>query len=167
MTDIASALNATGLGEFEGALILSTGIEIPNAAGGLRESLKIDPLIMHKDDERLVLLRTTVGKIRFDPIKDSEGVTRIHVLTTTEATIVEGDVFEQALKLQAEKIQLAREEAEGTQRLPFDEELAAIHEQGGHDGGLVTGCPGCDAEAEAAWNEAAAKVEAEDNPSEG
>lgn len=161
MTDISAALTAGDLGEFEGSVVLGTAIEIPAAGGGLRDALAIDPQIMHKDDEVTILLRGPVGKIRFDPVKDSDGVTRVHVVGVAQAAIVSGDVFDQTLASQAEKIALAKEAAEGTQRLPFDEELHALHEQGAHAGGLVAGCADCDLEVAKGEAEAA-----EDDPGE-
>lgn len=80
MTDLAAALANTELGEFEGKTVLSVGIEIPGAAGGLRDALAIDPIVKHKDDEALVLLRCKVEKLRHDPVKDTDGWRRVHIL---------------------------------------------------------------------------------------
>lgn len=143
---LADALSAStaDLGKFEGAEVLGVGIEIPSAAGGLRDALRIDPLVMHRNEERLVLLRCTVGKIRFDPVKDTKGVTRVHVLDTSEATIVDGEVFEQALAAQRERIEEARQAAIG--KGPLEEQiLQASHDDGEHDQ-LVDGCPSCEEE---------------------
>lgn len=140
----ALAASTADLGQFEGAEVAGVGIEIPSAAGGLRDALKIDPLVMHRGEERLVLLRCTVGKIRFDPVKDTDGVTRVHVLDTSEATIVDGEVFEQALVAQREKIEQARQDAIG--KGPLEEQiLLAAHEDGEHDQ-LHDGCPACEEE---------------------
>lgn len=149
MTDLATALANTDLGEFEGSEILRVGIEIPGAAGGLRDALDIEPVVMHKDQEILVLIRGTVGKVRFDPVKDTQGVARVHVLNVSDATIVDGDVFESALDDQREKIERAREAAQGVQRLPMDEELTVQHGEGAHAQGLVDGCPVCQSESDA------------------
>ena len=146
--DLAAALANNDLGEFEGAKVLSVGIEIPSVAGGLREALKIDPQVMHRDDEVMVLLRCKVGKLRFDPVKDTQGVQRVHVLNTTEATIVDGDVFDQALVAQREAIDLAKRQASGEANMDDALALEAEHDDGFH-GDLVPGCPSCDAEVEA------------------
>lgn len=150
----ALAASTADLGSFEGADVLGVGIEIPSAAGGLRDALKIDPLVMHRGEERLVLLRTTVGKIRFDPVKDTKGVTRVHVLDTSEAVIVDGEVYEQALVAQREKIEQARQDAIG--KGPLEEQiLLAAHEDGEHDQ-FHEGCPACVEASELAEAEAAA-----------
>jgi hypothetical protein len=160
MTDLAAALANTDLGEHEGDKVLSVGIEIPGAAGGLREALKIDPVVKHRGDEVLVLIRAKVGKLRYDPVKDTNGVRRVHVLDVDSAALVEGEVFEHALDEMAERIKLAVEAAQGIKRLDFggDEEKAAKaaeHEDGQHASGLVAGCPLCDEEQDATDDEAA------------
>jgi len=150
----------TTLGDFEGDAVESVGIEIPSAAGGLRDALAIDPIVMHKDDESMVLLRCKVQKIRHDPVKDSDGWRRVHILETTSATIVDGDVFEEALAAQAERIEKAkaeeqrRKDAEAGQGRIDDAAVDAAHDAGDHAGGLVVGCSKCEAEK--------AAVEAED-----
>lgn len=154
---LADALSAStaNLGKFEGAEVLGVGIEIPSAAGGLRDALRIDPLVMHRNEERLVLLRCTVGKIRFDPVKDTKGVTRVHVLDTSEATIVDGEVFEEALAAQRTRIEEARQAAIGSG--PLEEQiLMAAHDDGEHDPPHEA-CPACIEASEAA--EAAAAAE--------
>lgn len=152
MTDIASALAAVDLGEHEGDRVLSVGIEIPGAAGGLREALAIDPVVKHRGEEVLVLIRTRVGKLRYDPVKDTDGVRRVHVLDVQSATLVEGAVYEEALDLMAEQVVAAREKAAGIVQLPWDgdeEALTVEHEDGQHADGLREGCPLCGDETEA------------------
>ncbi len=148
-TDLAAALANVDLGNFEGVPVLSVGIEIPSAAGGLRDALKIDPQVMHQTQRVKVLLDHTVGKIRHDPVKDTSGVSRVHILQTTAATIVEGDVFEAALDAQREKIDKAKRDADGTSNLDDATALLAEHDGGLHADGLVDACPACVAEAEA------------------
>lgn len=150
----ALAAGTVDLGTFEGADVLSVGIEIPSAAGGLRDSVKIDPFVMHRGEEHLILLRCTVGKIRFDPVKDTKGVMRVHVLDTMEAAIVEGDVYDAALAAEREKIEKARQDAIG--KGPLEEQiLLASHEDGEHDQ-FAEGCPACIEASEAAEAAAAA-----------
>lgn len=148
-TDLAAALANHDLGTFEGADILSVGIEMPGAGGGLRDALKIEPATFHKDEEVMVLVRGKVGKVRFDPVRDTQGVSRVHVLIIEDATIVDGEVFSEALEAQAEKIDRAREAAEGIARLPLPDELEIQHREGAHAAGLVDGCADCEAERDA------------------
>lgn len=56
------------LAEFEGLPVVQVGVEMPNAAGGLQEAMKFDPVEWHHGDEGYIVLRYTVNKVRFDPI---------------------------------------------------------------------------------------------------
>jgi len=106
------------LGQFEGSDVLKVGIEIPSAAGGLREAMKFAPVVLHKGDEVYVLLKTNVTKIRFDPITDTEAVARVHILDAEEATFVDGKFAEKHLKEQRDRIRKLREEAQGIRSAP-------------------------------------------------
>lgn len=143
MTDLATALANVDLGEFEGARVLGVGIEIPGAAGGLRDALGIDPWLGHKGQTVMVLLECGVEKIRHEPVKDTDGWRRVHVLKTTAATIVDGDTFTEALTVQRERIDKAKRDAAGTTSVEDAIELQAAHDDGEHADGLVDNCPSC------------------------
>lgn len=151
MTDLATALasDPNGLGDFEGRTILSTTIQVTNAGDGLSDAMKIDPVVMHHGETVYVVLECEVSKVRFDPIKDTQGVARVHVLKAGTATLIDGAAVEDALDAQREKIARAKEAAQGVARLPTDEELAYQHGEGAHSEGLVDGCPECTAELDA------------------
>lgn len=150
MTEAMSPLDP-----FEGQPVLSVGIEIPGAAGGLRESLKIDPVQLHHGDKVYVLLETTANKIRFDPEKDEEGWKRVHVLDVDAGMIVDADLVAEHMATQKARIAeahataaLEKRRADGEFTLE-ENALDEAHEQGGHASGLIAGCPRCDAEAAA------------------
>ena len=71
---------------FEGKEVLSSGIEIPNAAGGLRAALRIHPQEFHHGERRWVVLEVVVGKVRFDPVPKTSGLERVHVFAAEAAT---------------------------------------------------------------------------------
>lgn len=151
------------LEDFEGLPVVEAGIEIPGAAGGLREAMKIDPSTFHKGEQVFVVLECRVGKVRFDPI-DMDNLDgpqrRVHVFVVTNATMVDGNLVREQLTTQAEKIRLARDAAKGVSRLPYTDDefvMATEHANGDHSQGLVPGCPVCDSEA------AAVAAEAEDD----
>lgn len=140
------------LSDFEGLPVVEAGIEIPGAAGGLREAMKIDPATFHKGEQVFVVLECRVGKVRFDPI-DADYLDgpqrRVHVFVVTGATMVDGDLVRTQLTDQAEKIRLAKEAAQGVTRLPYtDDEFvhAQAHAAGEHADGLVASCPVCETE---------------------
>ena len=152
------------LENFEGLPVVEAGIEIPGAAGGLREAMKIDPATFHKGEQVFVVLECRVGKVRFDPI-DTDYLDgpqrRVHVFVVTGATMVDGDLVRTQLTDQAEKIRLAREAAQGVTRLPYTDDefqLVLSHADGGHASGLVDNCPVCQTEAAAVAAEAEAEA---------
>lgn len=163
MTDITTALAAPALSPFDGRDVLRSTIAITKAGDGLSEAMKIAPQEFHHGERVFVVLETTVGKVRFDPIKDTEALSRVHVLEAGLSTIVSEALVREVLDSQAETIRLAQEAAAGIKRLPWDgdEEAAVVaaHEEGEHASGLVEGCPACDEEQNASEAEAAAAEE--------
>lgn len=164
MTDLATALavDPTKLSQFDGRDVLRSTIAITKAGDGLSEAMAIDPQEFHHGERVFVVLECAVSKVRFDPIKDTQALTRVHVLDAGLSTIVDEDVVRSVLDQQAERIEqakIAAERAAGIHRLPFggdkgawDEEqetLALAHGEGEHQE-LVSGCPLCDQEVEAA-----------------
>jgi hypothetical protein len=144
---------ATQLDPFEGQPVLSVGMEIPGAAGGLRESMKLDPVQLHKGERVYVVLETTVDKIRFDPVKDSDGWKRVHVLAAESLVREHLD----GLKARVAERDAAAAEAKRRESGEFTLDEAALdaeHEQGQHAAELRDGCPRCDAEKAAAAAEA-------------
>jgi hypothetical protein len=164
----------TQLDPFEGQPVLSVGIEIPGAAGGLRDALKIDPVQLRHGEKAYVLLETTTDKIRFDPDKDEDGWKRVHVLAVEQGMLVDADLVADHLATQRARIaeahaQAALEKRREAGEFTLDEAaLDEAHDNGDHASGLVPGCPQCDHEAalEAAENESpkAAPASIEDRP---
>lgn len=114
---------------FESDPVLSAGVEIRNAAGGLNQALGIEPGEWHKQERVVVVLECDVSKIRFDPVKDTDGWRRVHILTATTAAVVDHELVADVLEAQRVKI----EQAQGVERLPFtgdaaDEDAAAAVE---------------------------------------
>lgn len=137
------------LNSFEGRSVAMAGVEVRNAAGGLQEAMKVDPEEYHHGEELFVVLRCEVTKIRHDPIKDLDSLRRVHILTASDATIVDGSLVEEALDAQAQRI----EEAAGIHRMEAERILQIAHEAGEH-AKLTDGCPACAAEQEAVAAEA-------------
>jgi hypothetical protein len=125
VTDLATALADTSrLSPFEGQDVLGSGIEIPNAAGGLQQALKIDPQEFHHGDKRYVVLEVDCEKVRFDPIKDTAGLRRVHVFSAKGATFVDADLVSKHVEDQRDRILRAKEAAAGVTRLEDQDGLA-------------------------------------------
>lgn len=104
--------------EFEGFPVLSMTIAVTQAGDGLSKAMSVRPEEMHLGDIVQVLIETEVSKIRYEQIKDTDGVARVHTLKAGRATIVEGRAFDKALDDMSKKL----ESAAGIQRLPLDDE---------------------------------------------
>lgn len=101
------------LASFEDQPVIGSSIELPNAAGGLREALDIEPAEFHMGDEFTVAFKCRVRKLRFDPVDKDEldaELRRIHVADVIQATLVkESDVVGDALASMAERVEAARQ----------------------------------------------------------
>jgi hypothetical protein len=111
-------VNGTSLSPFEGQEVISAGIEIPRAGGGLHDALRIDPRELHLGDVVHVVMRLTCRKVRFDPVKDTESLTRTHVMDAEAATFVDADLVEQQLAIQRRQL----DELENGQQLPLGDD---------------------------------------------
>lgn len=111
------------LSAFEGLEVTQSSIEIPGAAGGFRDALKVDPIELHKGDVIHAVLECEVQKIRHDSL-DKEDLTgpqeRVHILRVTGATLVDKALVGDALSAQADRIAAAKE-LEGQQKLATSE----------------------------------------------
>lgn len=124
MSDAGSAVSGRerGLSDFEGTPVIRAGMEIPGAAGGLREPLSADPIELHIDDDVFAVFHLRVAKVRFDPIKDSDDLTRVHVTEVVNATLVDGDLVGEQLAEQAKRVAAAKRAADaarGINELPL------------------------------------------------
>lgn len=159
MTDLAGALADTSkLTDFEGLAVRQVGIEIPGAAGGLRDPLRIDPQEWHKGDRLYVVMELQVAKVRFDSIDKDDPAgdqRRVHITDVIGTAIVDRELVAEALAEQKRRVELAKEAAAGVGRLPVDDEAEKAHDDGLHAAGLVPGCPKCEEEAAAIEREQA------------
>src|SRR5262245_46125916 len=122
MTDLANALaDNSQLAPFEGADVLRTQVAVTNAGDGLSQALGIQPQAIKLGQTFYVVLECLVQQIKYVPAVDKQhpedGLARVHVLRAGRATLVDKEAVTEALDAQAEKIRLAREAAEGIQRL--------------------------------------------------
>lgn len=133
------------LSTFDGRDVIKATIAVTNAGDGLSDALKVDPQEFSLGDRVYVVLETEVAKIRFEEIKDTDALARVHVLKAGNATIVDGVLVEAQIKEQAERIRLAKEQEAGIQRLSFSDDentLAQAHAAGEH-AEAIDGCPIC------------------------
>lgn len=104
MAKKSTTVDRADLGSFDNKLVLATGIRITNAGDGLSKALQVDPKLIHHGEEVYVVLRTECANVAFPPIKDTDGVMRMHTLRAGTATIVEADLVREVLDAQEERI---------------------------------------------------------------
>lgn len=105
------------LTDFEGRDVIASGVEMPGASGGLNKALAVDGLELHHGDRVLLVVDTEVVKVRFDPVKDTDVLQRVHVLRVDNAAQVDEQTVQDALDQQRIKV----EEAAGVTRLPYSD----------------------------------------------
>lgn len=108
-------MTAAELGDFEGRPVLSTAFEMPGASGGLNSALAVDGLVLHHGDKGHLVLEYETVKVRFDPIKDTDGVQRVQVLKVLMAAQIDGADVADSLDKQRIRV----EEAAGVTRIPY------------------------------------------------
>jgi len=96
--------------------VIGAGVEIPNAGGGLNQAMAVEPVEYHTGETVFVVMECHVSKIRFDPVKDTNALRRIHTLVATTATLADKALVGDLLEQQRVKIEQAR----GVERLDFD-----------------------------------------------
>lgn len=110
----------TKLHDYEGNPVVVSKIEIPDAAGGLRDALAVDPIELAYRDEGYLVLHWRVKKIRHEPAgKDhsDDELARVHVLTTLNAAFIEEDQVGAYVRESADRVAKKIEELKGIQRL--------------------------------------------------
>lgn len=119
----------TDLKPFEGREVSSTSIRITNAGDGLSEALQIDPLAMRIGERVYVVLECDVSKIRHEARKATKGeesdptdLVRVQILRANAATLVDKELVGDAINAQKDRIQEAKDEAAGQERLALEAE---------------------------------------------
>lgn len=91
----------------DGHPVLSTTIKITKAGDGLSKAVKVDPVELHHGEIVMIALECEVGPIAYDPIKDTDGLMRVHTLKTLSATLVDEATVAAALTAQKQRIEAA------------------------------------------------------------
>lgn len=91
----------------EGKPVQATTVKITNAGDGLSKSLKVEPVELHHGQVVMVALECEVGDIAYSPIKDTNGLLRVHQLKTLSATLVDEETVAKAIQTNKERIEAA------------------------------------------------------------
>lgn len=80
----------TKLNRFEGQEVLATRITVTKTGDGLSEPLDMRPEEFHLGDEVFVLVRGEVTDVRHKPVKGTDGLARVHVVSANLGMVVDG-----------------------------------------------------------------------------
>jgi len=89
-----------GLQPFEGRDVVQASMRITRAGDGLSTALGIEPVEYHPGDRLHVLLEVEVGRVSYDPIKDTDCLRRVHTLVAGVGTVVDGKWAKDAIAKQ-------------------------------------------------------------------
>lgn len=103
------------LHKFEGREVIGTKIALTNAGDGLSQAMAIEPVELRSGTKVFLLMEAEVGKITFDPVKDSDVFVRVQQLKAGTATLVDKEFAGNLLEEQRARIEAAK----GVQRLDF------------------------------------------------
>lgn len=141
----------TTLPDYLGRQVTRTAIKITRAGDGLSAGMAIEPELLDPGSTVYVVLECVVDSHEHDRVLDKGNDTGLmvlnQVLVAGTGVIIDAEVVKEAIAQQAAKIDRAKEQAQGVQRLPTDEELYEAHTNGEHASGLVDGCVECSREA--------------------
>lgn len=108
-------VSKSGLSKFEGREVMNVTAAIRNTGDGLSDAMNVDLVELHHGEKVYVVLECDVEKLRFDPIKDTNALNRVHMMKAVSATIVDEELVREALDEQQRRI----DEANGVHALPF------------------------------------------------
>lgn len=96
--------------EFEGDRISGSRIVVTKAGDGLSDSLKVDPVTLHKGDLVYFVLRGRVRKVGFPPARVDKGepsddVVREHTIDTVDIAIVDEAAVAKMLETERERVE--------------------------------------------------------------
>ena len=95
------------LDDFEGKAVRQVGIEMPGAAGGLRDAMKVAPEQFLQGEEVWIAINARVAKVRHEPIDSKEldgDQRRVHVLNVEGATFVDAQIVQAEISEMQERI---------------------------------------------------------------
>lgn len=125
------------LKRFDGKDVIAAATQIRKTGDGLSKAMAAEPQEFHHGDRVYVVIEAVVEKVRFDPVTDTDKLTRVHMLVADTSTFVDEDLVAAVLEEQRRK----NDEHAGVHKLPIgekpdgmsDEEWVASGGQGPQD----------------------------------
>lgn len=143
----------TALPEFEGSDVFAASMKITKAGDGLSDALEVAPVALHVGDEVFFVLKGVVDQVNHRPLKKTEGLQRVHTISTVDITQVDESAVSKMLQEAGERVRREKDRAAGVLTLA-DAQYESDHHAGNHGNALVDGCSLCEAEKAAVDSEA-------------
>jgi hypothetical protein len=96
--------------------VLQAALRVVRAGDGLSESMTISPVEYHVGEDVTIVLKGTIKRVSYEPIKDTDALRRVHTLSASFGMVIDEQLVHGVLEKQRQRI----EEAKGVQRLEFD-----------------------------------------------
>jgi hypothetical protein len=109
------------LPDFEGTPVYSAAMVVRNLGDGLSKAVATDPRALHQRDKVFFVVEGEVVDVSHPLLKDTDGLTRKHVVAAQLTTFVDESIVRDMLDAQ----QIKNDELAGIQQLPMDEAAAA------------------------------------------
>jgi hypothetical protein len=134
--DLLAALVRPHATPFEGRDVFRTAIEIPSLAGGLREATDFEGGEWSVAEVIPVVVLARVKKVRFDRVRDTDGLRRVHVCEVAQgdAALIDRQIAEEWIDNARDRIERLREKAQGIARLDDPERGLEADDAEGNDG---------------------------------
>jgi hypothetical protein len=117
---MAAAADTTGLPDYEGLPTKRTSIAVTNTGDGLTNAMAVEPILYAVGSTQYVVIECTVDK-HGHAIIDGEAAYEVEQkFKGGVGMVVDADLVKPMIDKQRERVQLAKEKAEGTMRLAFD-----------------------------------------------
>ena len=111
----------TQLPDFEGTPVYSAAMVVRNLGDGLSKAVATDPRALHQREKVFFVVEGEVVDIAHPILKDTDCLTRKHVVAAQLTTFVDEGIVRDMLDEQQRK----NDELAGIQQLPMDEAAAA------------------------------------------
>lgn len=106
---------------FEDHDVRGAKVIITKAGDGLSDALSLDPESYDLHEQVYFILRGEVQKVRYESVTPSSSdLNRVHIVVTQEIARADADDVAALLETATDRVRLAKEEAEGVQRIDFE-----------------------------------------------
>lgn len=117
---MAAAADNSGLPDYEGLPTKRTSIAVTNTGDGLTNAMAVEPILYPVGSTQYVVIECKVDKHGHAIIEGEAAYEVEQKFKGGVGMVVDADLVKPMIDQQRERVQMAKEKAEGTMRLAFD-----------------------------------------------